>query len=214
MAQFIFEGKDLHKLNQTLDNFNYSVQLSTSKYSFSLPQLPFLSVKAFNHFKHSIDPFTIPITSKASKTNNFSESKLIQYFDQLVSLFHSSTELTVNEQNVEYFHYLSKVLDNRYLEKLCLLVKSFNRSKIFKLTSLQLKNIPNKELKTLNNFNLFVKKDKIKINYSLFSCVSDKFLQMKESKNEIIFSKFPHIHMKCFESFLALFKGFLFLLTI
>jgi hypothetical protein len=136
MSKFTFERKDFHKLNQTLDKFNYSVQLLTNKYSFSLSQLPFLSVKAFNHFKHSIDPFTIPITSKANQIDNFSESKLIQYFDQLVSLFHSSTELPVNEQNVEYFHYLSKVLDNPYFEELCLSVKSSHQPEIFKLTSL------------------------------------------------------------------------------
>jgi hypothetical protein len=83
---FSLDGELLHKLNQFSENKNYVVRIGSQQFKFTKTQIALLSPIAFKHFIHQSDRFLIEIPS------NFNVNDLISCFEQLHSLFHSTTK--------------------------------------------------------------------------------------------------------------------------
>lgn len=206
MSTFIFDGTFIHRISPVNFKDNYSFHVSTSKFNFSKTQLLFLSIKAFNHFKNSRAPFEISPPSSSNEIPNFSLEDLTKWFSQLHSLFKTTTEIEINLQNVLYFKYLAKILDNPLLKKISKKVLSSKKSQIFKLSSEQLSSISQNKKDSLTNFKLIINNQIFQVNSSLLSCVSNKFLQMDDQTKELSFT-ISDEHFDCFSSFLDLFDG-------
>jgi hypothetical protein len=130
---------------------------------------------------------------------------LVDCFKIVDSLFYSKTEIILNEHNLSAFEYISNFLDKRMLSKLCKEVYP-NISPVFKLTSKHFKYIYQNDFNKLNDFKLIVNGKVFQINFSLFCCLSDKFLEMNQQEQELRCS-IPNNYLPCFIAFLDIFKG-------
>jgi hypothetical protein len=83
------------------------------------------------------------------------------------------------------------------------------QNQIFKLSSKQLICFPKSWLNHLIDFNLIINENLIGINYSLFSCVCEKLLQLDYQENELALS-ISNESLNCFFSFFEIMKGFSF----
>lgn len=86
---------------------------------------------------------------------------------------------------------------------------TFTQNQIFKLTSKIFIYYPKLWLKRMNFFHLIVNNIQIPINYSLFSCICDKFQESKEQENQLSIDS-DSDNLKCFFSFFDLMKGYSF----
>jgi hypothetical protein len=92
--------------------------------------------------------------------------------------------------------------------KQCKKVNS-NQSKQFKFSSKQLICFPKSWLNHLIDFNLIINNIKFGINFSLFSCVCDKFQKLNLQENQLQFS-ISKESFDCFHSFFDIMKGYSF----
>jgi hypothetical protein len=113
---FSFEGNLIHRLNQVQESHQFVIQIGPSQFTYSKSQLAFLSNKALKYFRHSEFPFKINLPNDCI---NFNLNDLISCFKSIDSLFHSQTEIVLNENNLHAFEYLSNFLDKRSLTKAC-----------------------------------------------------------------------------------------------
>jgi hypothetical protein len=128
---FFFEGKVFHQLNQIDMQKNYAIQIGKTNFNFAKSQLPFLSLKAVQHFESTNQPFII----------NDSNPQLISSFYSLSSLLKDQTELHITNENVNSLKLLSDYLDNKSLLSKCELFSS-NQPEIFTLNSKHFITIP------------------------------------------------------------------------
>jgi hypothetical protein len=205
MNSFFFEGELFHRLNQIKDCSHYLMKLGNREFKLNQVQLIFLSLNAFDHFLSSNQPFEIPISFNSPLFKNLSLNTLQACFDDLISLFYSKTEIELTTTNVIYFKYLAEVLDNPWLRSRCSKV-SLSKSQIFHFSSKQLERVPQTTRSLFNDFCLVVNGEQFQVNSSLFSCVSDLFLQMNKQENTIRCSISDESFL-CFLSFLDVFKG-------
>jgi hypothetical protein len=80
--ELLIEGDLLHKLNQFSEEKYYIIEVGTKEFLHSRIQIALLSPVAFRHFLH----FVIEITSYLNS------DELVSCFEQLNSLFHSTSE--------------------------------------------------------------------------------------------------------------------------
>jgi hypothetical protein len=201
---FFFEGNQIHRINQVHEDHKCVIQIGTSQFRYSTSQLAILSNKALKHFCHSELPFEISLPNQPDNQINFGLNDLVSCFKSIHSHFHSQTEIIINENNFHAFEYLSNFLDKRSLSRACKEINS-NASSVFKLSLKHFKSLYENYLNKLNDFKLVVNDKTFNINFSLFCCVSDKFLSMKKQEEELICS-IPEQYLHCFISFLDIFK--------
>jgi hypothetical protein len=116
---FFFEGSQIHRINQVHLERKYVIQIGSSHFRYSKSQLAFLSNQALKHFNNSDSPFEINLPSQPDDQINFELTDLITCFKAIDSLFRSETEITLKENNLHAFEYLSTMLDKRILSKVC-----------------------------------------------------------------------------------------------
>jgi hypothetical protein len=196
---FFIEGAQLHKLDQTTESKHCIISIGNKRFKYSLTQIALLSLNAFDHFIESVEPFII------ENRSSFSNNQLISAFKSIDSLFHSTTEITLNLQNVSIYFYLAEVLDNISLFIKCYKVTS-DQPQVFKFTSHNLIYLSQRQKRFLNDVTLKVNENSFSINSYLFSCLSDSYQnhsiihsQTKISLSEKDFS--------CFCSFIQIFNG-------
>jgi hypothetical protein len=148
------------------------IQIGKTKFNFTKSQLPFLSLKALQHFESTHQPFII----------NDSNSQLISSFRSLASLLIDQAELNITEENVNSLKLLSEQLDNKSLLSKCELFSS-NQPETFTLNSKHFLTIPQHQIEFINDFIFIISNKRININHSLLCCISNKFKEMKEQKN-------------------------------
>lgn len=119
-------------------------------------------------------------------------------------LFHSTTEITLSQQNVSLYLYLSEVLDNISLLLKCSKVTS-NQSQIFKLSSHNLIYLSQKRKSIFNKLTLKVNGQNFTINSSFFSFISDFYLNNSDHLSQQEFS-LSQKEFSCFLSFGNIFK--------
>jgi hypothetical protein len=115
-------------------------------------------------------------------------------------------QITITEQQLQPFMFLADFLDNRILKKQCLKVTN-NNPQIFKLSTKIFICYPKSWVNKLVDFELNINNCLMSINFSLFSCLCDKFDQ------SIYHQKIPPIsipkeHLNCFLSFFDVMKGY------
>jgi hypothetical protein len=178
------------------------IKIADKQFKYSKIQVALLSPIAFKHFLHHENPFAIEIPS------HLNSNDLVSCFEQLDSLFYSTNELKIPISNVTLFSYLADSLDNRFLMKKCKKVHS-NENQIFKLSSKQLICFPKSWLNHLIDFDIVVNNTKISINFSLFSCIYDKFQELDYQESELSIS-ITNESLNCFVSFFDIMKGYSF----
>jgi hypothetical protein len=199
---FYIEGELLHQLNRTSESKNCVVKIGSKQFKYSKIQIAFLSPIAFKHFIHQTEPFRIEIPSHL-KLND-----AISCFDQLDSLFHSKSELIISPDNEPFFSFLAEYLDNRFLMKKWKR-GSPNQDQHFKLSSKQIIYFPKSWLNHLTDFDLTINNQVIALNFSLFSCVCQKFQELHYQENQIGIS-ISDENFHCFLSFFDMMKGYSF----
>jgi hypothetical protein len=125
---FFIEGSQFHRLDQTSESKHCIISIGNQRFKYSLIQIAFLSLNAFDHLVESTEPFII------ENTSTFSHDQFISAFCSIDSLFHSTTEITITQENVSLYSYLAELLDNISLLSKCLKVTP-DHSQLFKLTS-------------------------------------------------------------------------------
>jgi hypothetical protein len=140
--------------------------------------------------------------------SHFSLNKLISCLKELDSLFHSANELIISISNVGCFTFLADFLDNRFLMKKCKKIKS-TQTQIFKLSSKHLFCFSKSWLNLLFDFDLIINENKIGINYSLFSCISETLNQLNNQTNELT-RYISDEAVNCFHSFLDIMERYSF----
>jgi hypothetical protein len=196
------EGELLHKLSRSFQEKNYIIQISNERFEYNKIQVALLSPIVFKYFFHNKAPFEIEIPS------DFNLTDLVSCFKQLDSLFYSTTEITISIANVKLFAYLADFLDNRFLMKKCLKVNS-NQAQNFKISSKQLISFPRSWLNRLIDFHIIINNKSIGINFSLFSCVCDKFQDLNHQDGKLAIS-ISNPNFNCFLSLFNIMKGYSF----
>jgi hypothetical protein len=199
---FGIEGEYLHKLNNSSLEKNRIIKIGNKQFKYSKTQIALLSPNSFKFFIHHENPFIIKTSS------DLNSNHLISCYEQLDSLFHSTNEITISVEPVELFSFLADFLDNSYLIKKCITVNS-NQQQKFKFSSKQLLCYPKSWLNHLADFNLIINNILFKIDFSLFSCVCDKFQQLVHLDNRVEFS-ISNEYFVCFQSFFDIMKGYSF----
>jgi hypothetical protein len=199
---FQIEGELLHKLDQSNEEKNCTIQIGNKQFHYTKVQIALLSSIAFKYFFNHETPFIIEIPS------HFNLNDLISCFEQLDSLFHSKNEIIISISNVQIFSFFADFLDNRLLMKKCIRVTP-TQTQIFKISTKQLIYLPRSWLNRLNDFNLIINGNSIKISYSLFSCVCEKFQQLNQQENKLVISV-PNEAENNFISFFNIMKGYSF----
>jgi hypothetical protein len=110
---FNIEGEALHKLNQASQEKQFIVEIGGQQFFFTKTQVAILSPIAFKHSLHQNSPFKINFPPDL----NF--FKLIECFEMIYSLFHSTAKVTILFKSLEYFIFLADFLDNRFLMEKC-----------------------------------------------------------------------------------------------
>lgn len=196
---FFIKSHEIHKLDKLLDEKDYVILIQERMFFFSKSQIAFLSISVMKHYYHFTFPFEISLPSESKLTY----SDLISSMVDLESLFHSKTNLIINDNNVESLKFLSEVLDNLSLKKICAYYPS---KTIFTLSSKHLFNFSAQKRENLNNFTLAINEHYFDINFSLLACISDNFFLIKSPGTEFICS-IPQNHVSCFLDFMKLFEG-------
>jgi hypothetical protein len=196
---FFIEGAQLHKLDQTTEPKHCIISIGNKHFKYSLTQIALLSLNAFDHFVESTEPFVL------ENRSSFSNGQFISAFKSIDSLFHSTTEITLNQQNVSHYLYLAEILDNISLFTKCHKVSS-DQPQIFKLTSHHLIYLSQKGKFFLNDLTMIVNEKSFSINSSLFSCLSDSYQQNSNILSQTEFS-LSEKEFSCFSSFIQIFNG-------
>jgi hypothetical protein len=97
---FLFEGNQIHRLNQVQEELKFVIQIGTAQFRYVKSQLVINSNKALKHFRHSELPFKI---NYPNDQVNFNLNDLVSCFKSIDSLFHSQTEIVLNENNFHAF---------------------------------------------------------------------------------------------------------------
>lgn len=205
---YSFGGQQIHRLYQINDQYVYHIKIGQKTYKYSKAQLSFLSINALKHFQHSKNSFLITCPEDPEFSSKFSLDDIMNCFDQIDSLFRQNIEIKITQQYILVYQFIGKVLQNPILMNLPSNVKS----QFFHFNSIQLSYLSQEEKSFLNDFILKINGKKYQVNFSLFSCVSDKFLQLERKENELVCSV-PNEEVSCFIEFLNVFEGFSFSYT-
>jgi hypothetical protein len=100
------EGELFHRINQIGKPKVYCISLAEKRYHYTRAQIFFLSLEAFEHFESSPDDFVIEDHLNFNSPLHFSEEDLIMCYNQLHSLFNSTTEILSTLQNRSTFRLL------------------------------------------------------------------------------------------------------------
>jgi hypothetical protein len=149
---FQAEGELFHRLNQLWNSKTYCIKFGQKHYCYTKLQLFFLSLNVCDYFETCVDDFVI----EDHLQNNSFVQDLITCFEQLNSLFHSTIEIVLTNQNVSSFQILEDILGNPFLKLKCLEVTS-TQNQVFKLTSKYLTFFIRKQIDELIDFSLIVK---------------------------------------------------------
>jgi hypothetical protein len=179
---FNIEGEAIHRLNQEEEGKQYIIKAENTLYKLSKMQVSLLFPDALNHFTDSSEPYFLDLPSESDSFIQYSMKEFAYSFELLFSLFTTQAEITLTEENCQVFKFLSKVLDNPQLLARCQEITSKN-SQVFKISSKSISSIPKKAKSFFNDFELKVNRKIYEINFSLFCCVSDKFVQMGKERD-------------------------------
>jgi hypothetical protein len=115
---FSLNGKSIHQIHELSISKNYPIKIGTKIFYYSLEELIFLSINAFDHFESNSSQFEVLIEEDIN-LNHISIENLESSFILIDSLFHSQTQIEINETNVLSLSLLSEILDNPYLHSKC-----------------------------------------------------------------------------------------------
>jgi hypothetical protein len=178
--------------------------ISIEKQSFGCnqPQILFLSINVFTHFRSQREPFAIKISS------DIQVSCVLECFQNLFNLFSQTTEVEISSSNVHIYQFLAEELDNSSLFNCCQRVNSSNSS-FFTLDFTRFSYIHSKTLNLMNNFQLLVNNNSYSLNSSYLACISEKILQQiqnDQTSSSISFSLSEEL-IPFFERTLKLLRG-------
>jgi hypothetical protein len=105
------EGKLLHRLNQLYNEKSYCIRIGEKRYHYSETQIFFLSLETVEHFKKSKEDFVFDL----NHSHIHSIQGINDCFLQINSLFSSTTEIILIQQNASTFLILADILDNPFL---------------------------------------------------------------------------------------------------
>lgn len=152
---------------------SHDFQIIIHQFSFFLlkEQVFLLSPMAFYLISKTGSPFRIKIPTNISLI----EEKVIFCFELLLSLFETNSQIQIFFKDIEYFLFLSKVLENSFLEETCKNVTPDNSqffyfsSKCFSLYA---------DISFLNNFVIKIDDKEFHCNRNFLCCISDLIFEM------------------------------------
>jgi hypothetical protein len=182
-SNLYLKGEHFHLLSQfeTKENKKFIIKVSQRSFYLTKEEIVLLSPKVYYSIYQSGSPFLIPFSSSEHKIPNES---LIKYFDKLVQLFSTKTEIKITLSNIEIFRYLNKYLENRHLNIIFPNV-SPKKAQIFSLTSKMFSDFSLDIQKTINNFTIYINEQKISCNKQFASCLSNKIFQIILKDNSL-----------------------------
>jgi hypothetical protein len=201
MIPFSLNNQDIHALNVFQDQQMFTISIGNNNFLYSLEQLAFFSPHAFSHYLETEQTFQI-------EDKEIQQQQYLDCFKELDDLLRNSSNLQINSKNVQFFLKIAEVLGNLFLFDACESFFEQNHQE-FSFSSHHLIQIGSKARKSLKNFTFVINNQSIQINKSLFSCVSDLFLNIDSSSESLSFNVSDNV-FKCFSSFIKIFDGITF----
>jgi hypothetical protein len=96
------QGKQIHQIYKLCLIKDYPIKIGSKKFNYCKEQLIFLSINPIDHFETNSVPFEILI-NQVPNPNQVSIDDLVSAFNLVDSLFHSQTQIEINETNVFSF---------------------------------------------------------------------------------------------------------------
>jgi hypothetical protein len=197
LNNFFLSGNDFHKIEKFVKakQKTFEIQVCSHSFFFSDIQLLLISKFCFEFILKTKQPFII------EETQNISKQDLLTCFQQLYSLLSLSQSICISSENVIFYQYLSKILDNSQLSLICDRVKSSNESTFFLLSSICFGSLDEEIQSKINNFEIILREEKvIKCNNILSSLISNKIAKIIGNSHIIDFSsfKYPYIIIELF----------------
>jgi hypothetical protein len=203
---FDLSGKDFHKLSQFENDFNkkFEFKVQGKDFKFTKEEAYLFLPKGYLYILENLTPFTIPLPTN-KKYKNIKSEDLIQAFEQLSLLFSILTNVQIDQTNVHVFTYISRILENEYLDSACkYFLNGQAQNQIFVLSSRMLFEHSNKIIKSLYNFTIFINNTKIKCNKAFCCCLSQAVFQA--SFNDESLSEYGFNNIQNTEIFFSVFE--------
>jgi hypothetical protein len=202
---FTLQGEQIHQIPKLSLSKDYSIKIGSETFNYCKEQLIFFSINAFDHFESNSSPFEILIDQNPNPSQ-VSIDDLKVAFILIDSLFHSRTQIEINQANASSFFFHGEILDNPYLISKCAKVLP-EKPQHFSFCFKQIQFLSQRRINSLNDIEISMNGMILKTNRILFSCLSQKISKLHSLPPEISI----HVHPKdfsCFLSFMSLLKGF------
>jgi hypothetical protein len=111
---FYIEGKLFHRLNQLNRIKPYCIKVGNTLYHYSEIQLVFLSLRAVEHFETSTEELVIDDQYLRNHSFEISLDDFMICFNQVNSLFSSTSEIILTSENVPTFKIFADIIDNSF----------------------------------------------------------------------------------------------------
>jgi hypothetical protein len=100
-----FQYKPIQQIKKLALTKVYSIKIGSKTFHYCKEQIAFLSINALDHFETNSSPFEILIDQNP---NHISIDDLVSAFISIDSLFHSQTQMEINQTDVSSFSFLVK----------------------------------------------------------------------------------------------------------